>query len=659
MSQTKAQLISDLVQALNFTGTSSAPANGVYLSAANTISLSTNSTGERLTISSTGKVGIGVASPDSLLHIHNGSAGSIAASSAANLTIESSDSSYNVLQFLSPATAAQQIRFGDPSDNGAGWIQYAHSDNALQFGTAGPEKMRIDSSGRLLVGHTVSIDQHSTIQSFTTGNDTFAGFKYGDNAAPNIIRLGKSRNASIGGNTIVADDDEIGRIGFVGADGSDFQDCAAVQCFVDGAPSNGTDMPGRLVFSTTADTSGSLTSRLTIDSGGFVGIGTTSPRRHFHIHNSASATVGMMLTNGNTGEADDSQGFQLKVGSDSHAEIAQLENSYIQILTNGSNAMRITNAQKVGIGTTTPSHTLHVVNSGYQIIRCENNDNGSDGPYIEMYTNSSSPAVNDYSGVFSFKNRNSAAEEITYSQMRTRVDNVTDGSEAGHISFHTRHAGTFGQRLTITSNGKIHSLNAVQSGGNTTGGFQFDAVDTACVLGIQQPSSASDANAAIQVWDGSSNNLRINYSGLIKTAGGIQFTGQTDSSATGATSGDTTLEHYEEGTWTPVNGSADSITFTVGSASYIRVGDLVFINFYITYPTTSGSALTNISGLPFTAKGGGNYSYFTGRIASLSNGVAVQVNATTSYMHIYVGDVAYVNSQVSGKYVLVSGCYSA
>ena len=53
MSQTKAQLISDLVQALNFTGTSSAPANGGYLSAANTIKLATNSNG-RLTIDSSG-----------------------------------------------------------------------------------------------------------------------------------------------------------------------------------------------------------------------------------------------------------------------------------------------------------------------------------------------------------------------------------------------------------------------------------------------------------------------------------------------------------------------------------------------------------------------------------------------------------------------------
>ncbi len=53
MSQTKAQLISDLVQALNFTGTSSAPANGMYLSAANTIKLATNSNG-RITIDSSG-----------------------------------------------------------------------------------------------------------------------------------------------------------------------------------------------------------------------------------------------------------------------------------------------------------------------------------------------------------------------------------------------------------------------------------------------------------------------------------------------------------------------------------------------------------------------------------------------------------------------------
>jgi hypothetical protein len=57
MSQTKAQLISDLVQALNFTGTASAPANGLFLSATNTLQLSTAST-PRLTINSDGHVDV-------------------------------------------------------------------------------------------------------------------------------------------------------------------------------------------------------------------------------------------------------------------------------------------------------------------------------------------------------------------------------------------------------------------------------------------------------------------------------------------------------------------------------------------------------------------------------------------------------------------------
>ena len=118
---------------------------------------------ERLRITSAGKLGLGITTPDSLLHIHAGSAGSIAASSAANLTIESSDGSYNVLQFLSPNTANQQIRFGDPQDNGAGYINYDHDNSRLTIGVNGPEKLRIDSSGRVLIG--------TTTEGYSSGDD--------------------------------------------------------------------------------------------------------------------------------------------------------------------------------------------------------------------------------------------------------------------------------------------------------------------------------------------------------------------------------------------------------------------------------------------------------------------------------------------------------
>ena len=102
---------------------------------------------------SNGNVGIGTTTPDQTLHVHKGSAGSIASTSDSVLTLENNGTA--VLQFLTPNSNSNQIRFGDPQDNGSGYIDYSHSTNALTFGTAGPEKMRIDSSGRVGIG-TVS-----------------------------------------------------------------------------------------------------------------------------------------------------------------------------------------------------------------------------------------------------------------------------------------------------------------------------------------------------------------------------------------------------------------------------------------------------------------------------------------------------------------------
>jgi len=97
------------------------------------------------------RVGIGTSSPDNKLHIQNGDA-SASSNSFSNLTVEG-NSSYNILQFLSPNTASQQIRFGDPQDDGAGYIQFNHSDSSMSFGLPS-ERMRIDSSGNVLIGQT-------------------------------------------------------------------------------------------------------------------------------------------------------------------------------------------------------------------------------------------------------------------------------------------------------------------------------------------------------------------------------------------------------------------------------------------------------------------------------------------------------------------------
>jgi hypothetical protein len=72
--------------------------------------------------------------------------------------------------------------------------------------------------------------------------------------------------------------------------------------------------------------------------------------------------------------------------------------------------------------------------------------------------------------------------------------------------------------------------------------------------------------------------------------------------ATQVTSTDAnTLDDYEEGTWTPTDGSGAGLTFTVDHATYTKVGRLVHIQTKLTFPATASGALSQINGLPFSA----------------------------------------------------------
>ena len=119
---------------------------------------------------------------------------------------------------------------------------------------------------------------------------------------------------------------------------------------------------------------------------------------------------------------------------------------------------------------------------------------------------------------------------------------------------------------------------------------------------------ANEAGLTAKLTVESGGDITVNTGNLvIGTAGkGIDFSAQTPSSATGATTGDELLDHYEEGSWTPIlnksgaSGSVDSYTNQVGK--YVRVGKLLWISFYLYKSSGSfgtGTGAWYVSGLPW------------------------------------------------------------
>jgi hypothetical protein len=221
---------------------------------------------ERMRITNAGNVGIGTTSPSAKLH----AIGDVMVQGEGGLGEQSifiGKSATSLPNSRGVAIAASQDSL-------------ANHDLVLKTSTGSSgllERLRIDSSGRLLVGTssarvTDGTDER-TLQIEDTGNYGISVIKNSNNTFGAIITLAKSRGTAIGSNIIVQNGDILGQIQFLGADGNDLNSIGArINAEVDGTPGNN-DLPGRLVFSTTADGASSPTERMRIDSSGRVGIG--------------------------------------------------------------------------------------------------------------------------------------------------------------------------------------------------------------------------------------------------------------------------------------------------------------------------------------------------------------------------------------------------
>jgi hypothetical protein len=245
---------------------------GLYSPGSDQLALATGGAG-RLFVDASGRVGVGTASPGTSLDV-NGGIWARSPFISWNGTVRGGD--------IETTTAGRlNIRSYNATSADRGEIIFLRNNTAGDF-----ESARIDSSGRLLLGTSSARSNFYNGSSYSprlqlesannAANSSIALVSASGSAfdEPNLV-FAKSRGSAIGDNTIVASGDDIGSISFQASDGSEYVVAASILAEVDGTP-GADDMPGRLVFATTADGASSPTERMRLDSTGRLFLNTTA-----------------------------------------------------------------------------------------------------------------------------------------------------------------------------------------------------------------------------------------------------------------------------------------------------------------------------------------------------------------------------------------------
>lgn len=133
-------------------------------------------------------------------------------------------------------------------------------------------------TGSLVAGATARYAGPSATQSLIQVNSVnaaqLAAWNNSSTSGP-TLRFVRSRASTLGTHTVVLDGDIIASSSFAGSDGTNFIPAAEIRAEIDGTPGTN-DMPGRIVFATTADGAATVTERFRINSKGCWGLSGTN-----------------------------------------------------------------------------------------------------------------------------------------------------------------------------------------------------------------------------------------------------------------------------------------------------------------------------------------------------------------------------------------------
>ena len=268
------------------------------------------------------------------------------------------------LAIITSTSGTGRLYFGDAVANAAGrnrgQINYGHSDDHMRFVTAGTERMRIDSEGRVAISSTGTYFDTNTMLEVV--GKTGAG--------PNLVL---HRN-----DTTVSTNQVLGALRVTGNDndGSTQQEAAAIEFAADGNHANN-DKPGRIAFRTTADGGSSGTERMRIDSSGnmLLGLTSTSFPKRLNVQGSSGAIIALKNndTTSYAANTNTSIEFGLNTGNTGNQNGACEIRAFKENGTNGNNARGL--SFYTGTNGGSPTERMRIASNGNALFHTTTNDN--------------------------------------------------------------------------------------------------------------------------------------------------------------------------------------------------------------------------------------------------------------------------------------------
>jgi hypothetical protein len=443
------------------------------------------------------------------------------------------------MSILSGTANDGNILFGDSGNSAIGYMQYKHSVNALAFGTNGSEVARFDSSGNFGIG-TGAPDANLQIRG--SGDRSLA------------ITSGTAGAAILNFGDTTSGDFDIGSIIYDNANNS-------MQFKVNNSE------------------------RLRIDSSGRVSIGTTSTNAPLRVKVATDANFTVQNT---------SSTVQLQAINDAGNAFTTLDiaGNPIVFSANGSERMRLT-TNGLAIGFTSTDASLDA--DGY--IRSKHaTANG-----LLLNTGNDQWAIRNVSSQLTFEDDGTERMRIQSSGNLLFNTTGTAGSDLsdGGILFR-RDSNTYMQIASGTESDTTLLYFYKKSGTGIAGVGDIKAMGNDVAINSTDEGRLHVGGTGRYSWSdtlfGPQND---NARDLGSTSARWKDAYLSGSLYVGGTAAANALDDYEEGEWTP---TCPNVTLTSAGGHYTKIGNRVWVTFYLQFPTTSNGSAVQVNNLPFTVR---------------------------------------------------------